>query len=217
MINLDEGKIRQEPSWFLSKIKGSADPRDVQKGDIAKKDDLKKIRMFHLYNTIYKDPKTKDDLPYYDAFPLFFPLHFTKGSEGTLLAGINIHYIPPAMRVKFLKELETLIRRVAEQQKFDVNNLEDYPHQNITKVVGRYMNKVYQSGDGSAGKLMRSAYRSYFLHRMTGKMKKIPLDEWTKAGKLYLPRYRKKYASYVYRDVKKQYDRYKNNSRSDIY
>lgn len=217
MEKLNEGKIRQGLNWFLSKLKQTSDPKDVQKGDISKKEDTKKIRMFNLYTCIYKDPKTKDDLPYFDAFPLFFPIQFTQGSEGVLMHAINIHYLEPKLRKRFLKEIEIILRKVAQNQKYDPNNLEDYPHQNITKVVGRYMNKVYQSGGGSAGAHIRSAYRSYFLSRIGSKMKKIPLDEWTQAGDLYLPVFRKQSASYIYGDVKEQFENYKNNNRSDIY
>ena len=47
------------------------------------------------------DPKTKEDLPYYDRFPLVFP--FRKVQDG--FYGINMHYLPPLLRAKLMDAL----------------------------------------------------------------------------------------------------------------
>jgi len=47
------------------------------------------------------DPKTKEKLPYYDKFPLIFPINFY--SDGFL--GINLHYLPPMMRAQLMNAL----------------------------------------------------------------------------------------------------------------
>lgn len=44
------------------------------------------------------DPKGKKTLPYYDTFPLIFPVE--KYSDGFL--GINFHYLPPVLRAKLM-------------------------------------------------------------------------------------------------------------------
>ena len=44
------------------------------------------------------DPKGKKTLPYYDSFPLIFPVE--KYSDGFL--GINFHYLPPVLRAKLM-------------------------------------------------------------------------------------------------------------------
>jgi hypothetical protein len=54
-------------------------------------------RMFMFYY----DPKTKDQLPYWDRFPLIFPIELYP--DGFL--GINLHYIPPLMRAKLMNAL----------------------------------------------------------------------------------------------------------------
>lgn len=217
MTNLNENRLRKGLRWFMDKVRGTADPGDVKKGDITKPKEMSKIRSFNLYVTIYSDPKYKDELPFYDAMPLFFPLDIKKGSEGPLLRGINIHYLTPVNRKKFLKELETVLRRVAMMQNYNPDHLDELPHQNVTRIVGRYMEKVYQQGGGSAGAHIRQAYRSYFLHRMKGKLKKIPLSEWAQASDVYLPVFRKASPSEVYVEVKKQFELYKGRSRSPIY
>lgn len=54
----------------------------------------------NLYMFLY-DPKTKDDLPYYDKFPLVFP--YKKVGGGFM--GLNMHYLPYQPRVILLQRL----------------------------------------------------------------------------------------------------------------
>lgn len=57
-----------------------------------------------MYTFAY-DPKWKAELPYYDIFPLIFPIEYY--SDGLL--GINMHYLPPILRAKLMDALyETL-------------------------------------------------------------------------------------------------------------
>ena len=44
------------------------------------------------------DPKHKETLPYYDRFPLIFPINKAKGG----FLGINLHYLPPPFRAKLM-------------------------------------------------------------------------------------------------------------------
>jgi hypothetical protein len=47
------------------------------------------------------DPKTKDELPYYDMFPLVFPYKSVSGG----FMGLNMHYLPYQARVVLLQRL----------------------------------------------------------------------------------------------------------------
>ena len=47
------------------------------------------------------DPKTKDKLPYYDRFPLVFPFDSAPGG----FMGLNLHYLSPMLRARFLDKL----------------------------------------------------------------------------------------------------------------
>jgi len=53
-----------------------------------------------MYMFMY-DPKYKDELPYYDMFPLVFPFKRVAGG----FMGLNLHYIPYQMRVMLLQRL----------------------------------------------------------------------------------------------------------------
>ena len=49
----------------------------------------------------FYDPKHKAKLPYYDTFPLIFPIELK--NDGFL--GINLHYLPPMLRAKLMDAL----------------------------------------------------------------------------------------------------------------
>lgn len=59
----------------------------------------------------YYDPKTKNDLKYYDKVPLVFPIEIYK--DGFL--GLNLHYLPPTYRAKLMDALYQLLNNT----KFD--------------------------------------------------------------------------------------------------
>ena len=56
---------------------------------------------YGMMNLFGYDPKYKATLPYYDKFPLIFPIEPAKGG----FIGINFHYLPFGARVAFLKQL----------------------------------------------------------------------------------------------------------------
>ena len=62
------------------------------------------IRPGFLYLFNY-DPKLKEELPYYDMYPLVFPFSFDE--DGFL--GINLHYLPYPFRAKLMDNLYSLI------------------------------------------------------------------------------------------------------------
>lgn len=59
-----------------------------------------RFRLGHMYMFIY-DPKHKDTLPYYDRFPLIFPINRAKGG----FLGMNLHYLPLQLRAKLMDSL----------------------------------------------------------------------------------------------------------------
>jgi hypothetical protein len=61
------------------------------------------VTVGRMYLFMY-NPKTKDDLPYYDRFPLIFPFKRVQGG----FYGINMHYLPPLLRAKLMDSLYTL-------------------------------------------------------------------------------------------------------------
>ena len=66
---------------------------------------------YGVMNLFGYDPKYKATLPYYDKFPLIFPIEPAKGG----FIGINFHYLPFGARVAFLKQLS----KYASDNNFD--------------------------------------------------------------------------------------------------
>jgi len=94
--------VKRSRSWFEKQVAAMAQqgitPQKVLKGEPT---DLKtNIVPGSLYMYIY-DPKLKEELPYYDRFPLVFP--FRKVQGGFL--GLNMHYLPYDLRIKLLDNL----------------------------------------------------------------------------------------------------------------
>jgi hypothetical protein len=77
------------------------------RSDKDRKQDARFI-MGNMYLLTY-DPKHKATLPYYDMFPLIFPINKAKGG----FLGINMHYLPPILRAKLMDELYTVLTNKA--------------------------------------------------------------------------------------------------------
>ena len=73
-------------------------PNKILSGDPSQ--NVTSVLPGNLYMFLY-DPKTKDDLPYYDIFPLVFP--YKKTQLGFI--GLNMHYLPYQPRVLLLQRL----------------------------------------------------------------------------------------------------------------
>lgn len=69
-----------------------------------------RFRLGHMYMFLY-DPKHKETLPYYDRFPLIFPINRAKGG----FLGINFHYLPLQLRARLMDALYD----VTTNDKFD--------------------------------------------------------------------------------------------------
>jgi hypothetical protein len=66
------------------------------------------ISVGRMYLFMY-DPKMKEDLPYYDRFPLIFPFRRVQGG----FYGINLHYLPHILRARLMDNLYSLANNKA--------------------------------------------------------------------------------------------------------
>lgn len=93
---------KKSRAWFDKEIltlsKQRITPKGVMNNDKA---DLKtRVVPGSLYMYMY-DPKYKEELPYYDRFPLVLPYDTFPGG----FIGLNLHYVPYQMRVVLLDRL----------------------------------------------------------------------------------------------------------------
>lgn len=124
------------------------------------------------------DPKTKEDLPYYDRFPLVFP--FEKTEDGFL--GLNLHYIPPIYRARLMDNLYGLV------------NNERYDETTKLRMSYRMLNSAARY------KYFKPCVKRYLSSHVRSKFLQIPANEWDIALFLPLERFTKKSKSTVYRD-----------------
>lgn len=94
--------VKKSSGWFNQQVtlltKQNITPQKVLSGN--QDQIVTKIQPGHLYMFMY-DPKLKKELPYYDRFPLVFP--YAKTPDGFM--GLNMHYLPYALRIQLLDAL----------------------------------------------------------------------------------------------------------------
>jgi hypothetical protein len=92
---------RESAQWLMTKISELKNP--VKIPNTIKAETFRNTNRFMLGRMyfFYYDPKGKNELPYYDKFPLVLALE--KYDDGFL--GLNLHYLPLKYRVAFLDKL----------------------------------------------------------------------------------------------------------------
>jgi hypothetical protein len=131
------------------------------------------------------DPKTKNDLPYYDTFPLIFPVRMD--SDGFL--GINFHYLPPVLRAKLMNALYSTLTN----KKYD----------DTTKVKISY--SILQSA--SKYRYFKPMLKKYLRSHVRSQFLEIQVNEWDIAIFLPTESFRKADTGRVWEESRKQIGR----------
>lgn len=104
-------KTQQAIDWYSKTIKslGGVPSREVILSDTSKDRKIRKSPIYGKMFLFFYDAKTKEDLKYFDRFPIVIPIEpyvHENGSRGFM--GLNLHYLPPLLRMKFLDKLHEL-------------------------------------------------------------------------------------------------------------
>ena len=121
-------RTRESREWFRRRVQRLT---RISREALMRESEVNK-RATHSYGGMFMyfyDPKHKDKLPYYDVFPLIFPLEPAKGG----FIGLNFHYLKPGARVAFLRQLS----RYASDKNFDKKT-----RYNIGELSGTYFKKT---------------------------------------------------------------------------
>jgi hypothetical protein len=125
----------------------------------------------------FYDPKTKDTLPYYDSFPLVIVVGPAEGG----FYGLNIHYLPPTLRAKFLDALmEIAGSKVDENTKFDLTY--------------RMLKK------SSKLRYFKPCFKHYLNEHVKSRFAEVPAPEWEIATFLPTAQWKKSNSQKVYYD-----------------
>lgn len=167
-------------TWFRKKgnnIKNATPERMFSEKDSAT---TTRILPGYMYMFLY-NAKWKDELPYWDKFPLIFPLE--KYKDGFL--GINLHYLDKRTRARLMDTLY----EVLSNDKYDER----------TKLMINY-----QILKGLAKKgIIKAIIKRYLYSHVESRFIKIPANEWDIA--LFLPtaRFQKASEQEVWADSKR--------------
>jgi hypothetical protein len=136
-----------------------------------------RIEIGRMYLFSY-DPKTKDKLPYYDKFPLVFPIE--SYSDGFL--GINFHYLPPMLRARLLDAL------------YDTINNKNFDETTKLKISYNVLKGVTKF------KYFQPCVKRYLFSHIRSGFKEIEPNDWNKAILLPTQSFQKANESKVYAD-----------------
>jgi hypothetical protein len=137
------------------------------------------------------DAKFKDELPYWDSTPLIFFLHRhpDTSKSKTNFYGINIHYVPPNIRLNLLKALYT----ITNNNKFDAT----------TKVNMSWA--ILKQLSDSKNLRIQACIKQYRFDHMQSRFLEIPPSSWPMVALLpYLVNFKKASAQKVYFDSRRK-------------
>jgi len=120
------------------------------------------ITVGRMYLFMY-DPKMKDELPYYDRFPLIFPFKRVQGG----FYGINMHYLPHMLRAKLMDNLYSLA------------NNKNYDDSTKLKLSYQLLQRA------SKFKYFEPCVKHYLNSHVRTRFLWVPADQWETA--LFLP------------------------------
>lgn len=124
------------------------------------------------------DPKLKMELPYYDTFPLIFPIQ--DYHDGFL--GINLHYLPYPQRFELLRAMYSVINN----QNYD----------ETTKLLLSY--KILK--ETTAYKLYKPCLKKYLFDYVKSPFLYINPDEWELVLLLPLARFQKQNINTIWKE-----------------
>lgn len=171
-------RYRQDPSiknktlnWFQRQVnilqKDRIQPNVLVRGDKENRP-TSRIVPGNLYMFFY-DPKGKEELPYYDRFPLVFP--YDASADGFI--GLNMHYLPYQLRVRLLDRLLDY----SSNRKMD----------NTTRL--RYSWATIRSASKMA--LAKPCIKSYLTNHVQSSMLRVAPENWFTAMMLPVERFTK--------------------------
>jgi len=172
--NLDM-RSRAARNWFRGRVNklGRIDRRDLLKDPNLT--ERQTVGPGHMFMYFY-DPKTKETLPYYDKFPLTIMVEPAPGG----FYGLNLHYLAPGVRARFLDELGGTMsdKRFDERTKFRLSY-------DLLKGASRY-------------KEFKPCFKRYLTSHVKTQFSKVDAKDWAIAIFLPTEDFAKKSKNYVW-------------------
>jgi hypothetical protein len=126
----------------------------------------------------FYDPKTKDTLPYYDTFPLVIVVGKAEGG----FYGLNLHYLPPVLRAKFLDSL------------LEITNNKVYDESTKFQVSYALLQRAAKF------KYFKPCFKHYLTEHVQSRFARIEAPEWEIATFLPTAQFQKNSTAAVYKN-----------------
>ena len=169
-------RTKESREWFMKKAKNL---RSINREQLMDEDPIKSRSksVVGSMQMFFYDPKHKDTLPYYDAFPLVVVVGPAAGG----FYGINLHYLPPILRAKMLDGLMDIAgSKLDDNSKF--------------KLSYNLLNR------SSKLKYFKPCFKHYLNKHVQSKFAEVPAPEWEIATFLPTAQFRKANNYKVYYD-----------------
>jgi hypothetical protein len=173
-------RTKESREWFRKKAQSM---RRVNRNQIMKEEPIELKSKFQpgAMAMFFYNPKTKDKLPYYDSFPLTIIVDSAPGG----FYGMNLHYLPPMLRAKFLDVL------------LDNTNNKYYDEKTRFAVSYNYLKRSART------KYFKPCFKHYLTDHVKSRFAIIPAPEWEIATFLPLADWQKASGSKVYADSRR--------------
>lgn len=174
-------RTRESRDWFRRRV---ANMKSINRNALMKEEpvQLKNRQVVGNMYMFFYDPKHKETLPYYDSFPLVIVVGPAEGG----FYGLNLHYLPPALRAKFLDAL--------------LDNLNNRLYDETTKFKMNY-NLLQRA---ARLKYFKPCLKHYLTEHVRSRFAMIEAPEWEIATFLPTADFQKASKSQVYRDSKRK-------------
>ena len=170
-------RTQQSREWFRTKVEKM---KNINRNTLMKEDPilLKNRQVMGSMYMFFYDPKHKETLPYYDSFPLVIVL---KPAAGGFL-GLNLHYLPPVLRAKFLDGL------------LDLTNNKHYDESTKFNLTYKMMESA------SKFKYFKPCIKHYLSDHIRSRLAMVQAPEWEIATFLPTADFQKATTRQVYKD-----------------
>lgn len=175
-------RTKESRDWFREKAQQLT---RINRRNLMNSEELKLVNksqpLIGSMNMFFYDPKHKETLPYYDRFPLVI----ISGPAPGGFYGMNLHYLPPILRAKFLDGLMD----ITTNNKFDDSTRFKARYQMIQKIQSL--------------RFYKPCFKHYLFPHVKSRLARVAPTEWEIATFLPTAEWEKASARQVYRDSRK--------------
>lgn len=175
-------RTKEAQQWFQRNVKklGDVNRRSLLKDEALDVTTKPKTGDMLMY---FYDPKHKATLPYYDRFPLAIMVEPAEGG----FYGLNLHYLAPGVRARFLDEL----MKLGPKNMNDTTRLQRMRYKTL-KGVQKY-------------KEFKPCFKHYLMNHVESRIVRVPMTEWQIAIFLPTEQFKNVKSQSVWRYSRKQY------------